>query len=230
MKDKHQTKRRISKSVHTIRELRIAFEHMEDYAKEMSKSNLSEKAKISNMKKEWKKVFYKQLSTESAKQLLIEHESRRTRGGALSGAPIEHTTHPGLYLSPGQRPDADGGLPLSGQSGGAYGSYHAYIDSGFSNPAMAQSYDPVQGQPAWPSPSPSMGTNVIQGGRRQKRTRRRIRGGTYVGAILDQAFSRPIPSGAPPSVMQDMQDMWHGGKVGSSPDQIQRHPVYQLNE
>jgi hypothetical protein len=80
-----------------------------------------------------------------------------------------------------------------------------------------------------------MGSNAfMKGGNRKSRKIRRHRGGDIAsdlrnaGALLSQAFSRPIPSGAPPSVIQDMQDMWHGKAVGPSPDQIQRQPTYQL--
>jgi hypothetical protein len=49
-----------------------------------------------------------------------------------------------------------------------------------------------------------------------------------MGALLSQAFTRPIPSGQPPGVLQDMQDIFHGKTVGPSPDQVQRGVSYQL--
>jgi hypothetical protein len=39
---------------------------------------------------------------------------------------------------------------------------------------------------------------------------------------------RPIPSSSPPGILQDMQDMWYGEKMGSSPDQVQRGIDYKL--
>jgi hypothetical protein len=108
-----------------------------------------------------------------------------------------------------------------------------YVDGGFWNPEKAST---VPGFSQWPSPLKGMGSNaVMKGGNRNKsRKIRRHRGGDIAsdlrnaGALLSQAFTRPIPSGAPPSIVQDMQDMWHGKAVGVSPDQFQRQPTYQL--
>jgi hypothetical protein len=230
-----RTIRRTSKQIQSIPALRAAFEGMEQHVRDVSAMTISEKMKIKRIRDEWNRIFSRALTVASAEALLKEYASRTT-GGTLSPAPLDHATRAGLYLAPGQIPDADGGIPLSGQAGGAYGSYHSYVDSGFSNPAMAQSYDPVDGQSPWPTPSPTTGSNLV-GGRRAKpsrSTKRRVRGGafagTYVGAVLDQAFQRPISSSAPPGVLQDMQDMWHGGKVGDSPDQVQRAVHYRVPE
>lgn len=220
-------------TIRHIPELRRGFEDMERHVRNVATMSISEKAKIKQIRDHWYQIFSRRLSVASATVLLKEHTPKRaSKGGArLDAAPLDHTTRPGIYLAPGQVPDVDGGLPLSGQTGGAFGSYLAYVNSGFFNPNIAQSYDPVKGQPAWPAPSTSMGSNLVQGGARKKKgTRRRVRGGSYAGAVLDQAFQRPISSSAPPSIMQDMQDMWHGGKVGASPDSVQRHPVYQLQD
>ena len=54
--------------------------------------------------------------------------------------------------------------------------------------------------------------------------RRKIRGGN---ALLTQAFNRPFPSSTPPSIGQDMQDMFRGANAGISPDHIQ-NPVQDI--
>jgi hypothetical protein len=222
--------------VHTIRELRTSFEHMEEYTKSVAETSTSKDGKIKLIRSEWQKVFFKPLARESAAALLEEHSThkgrRRTRkrGGAmaLSGAPVEHMTRPGLYLAPGHIPNADGGLALSGQSGGAspYGSFIEYIDHGFGNPEIAES------RPAdWPSPAANMGSNRVGGGKKGRRVRRG--GGVFnpIGdifrPIVDEALSRPFSSSAPSSPLQDAQIAWKGQQHSLNPDQSHRSLSYQ---
>jgi len=182
------------------------------------------------LRKEWLKVFNKPLDKKSADTFLEDRMSksgrriRHTGGGPLEGAPVEYAQRAGLYLAPSSLPGSDGGLPASGQAGGGFGSFVQYVANGFSNPEIAQTYDPVPGQTTWPVPFLSTGSNQT-GGRRK--SRRKIRGGS-IGAMLSQAFTHPIPSMIPPGPLQDAQDMFHGKEVGASPDQVQRSPEYQL--
>jgi hypothetical protein len=172
---------------------------------------------------------------------LLRHSLRHTRkhhGGSapLSGAPLDDVTRQGVYLAPNSIP-VKGHLPLSSEmSGGAapFGTYIDYVHSGFRNPEDSVSYDPVQGQQAWPVPYSSTGSNAVsnavsntvtnavtKGGRRTLRAKG---GNPFFSqpAVVTQAFIRPITSSAPASNLQDMQNMWYGAAVGSSPDQIQR--------
>jgi hypothetical protein len=233
-----RTTRRAKKQngVHTIRELRTSFEHMEEYTKSVAETSASKDGKIKLIRAEWQKVFFKPLARESAAALLEEHSShikgrRRTRkrGGAmaLSGAPVEHMTRPGLYLAPGHIPNADGGLALSGQAGGGsapYGSFVEYIDHGFGNPEIAGS-SPVD----WPTPAANMGSNRVGGGKKGRRVRRG--GGNPLGdmvrPIVDEALSRPFSSSAPSSPLQDAQLAWKGQHYGLNPDQSHRPISYQ---
>jgi hypothetical protein len=117
--------------------------------------------------------------------------------------------------------------------GGGYGNYVDYINSGFANPEMSISYDPVPGQQAWPVPYPNTGSNHVKGGRRKKTSRkvRRSQGGSLaqdIGANLSQAFMHPFGSMQPPGILQDMQSMAFGSQVGASPDQVQR-PVNEVH-
>jgi len=249
---KHTTSQK--KGIDSIPELRRAFEHIEQFvdaklAKKESKENISK-----DLRKEWFKVFHKELKKPAAEafvhdrsnEVLTKHERRRTvrKGGSLqplAGAPLDYTTRPGIYLAPGQRPDANGGLPLSrvqsgGVQGGApYGSFVQYVDNGFFNPEIAQSYDPVPGQPTWPRPAADMGSNVFKGGKRK--THRKIRGKSQHGGYpfedaveaVSHAFgSRLIPSSVPPSALRDAETWMRSGTLGASPDQVQRRPDYQL--
>jgi len=228
----HKTRKHSNhgKGVYSIPELRRSFEHIEAFVDEKLKTKDS-KEKISRyLRKEWQSVFRKPLDKKSADAFLEDRMSKSNRrvrhaGGAmLEGAPVDYTQRAGLYLAPSGLPGKDGGLPESGQMGGGFGSFVQYVANGFSDPEIAHQYDPVAGQAKWPMPFLSTGSNQA-GGRRK--SRRKIRGGS-IGSFLSQVFTRPIPSDVPPGPLQDAQDMLHGKQVGTSPDQVQRTPDYQL--
>jgi hypothetical protein len=237
-----RTTRSHKKGIYSIPELRRSFEHMEQFVNQKIRSRESKEKLCKDLQKEWKAVFMKTLDKKSAMAFVedrmnhgTQRRTVRKRGGAspLGGAPIDYITRPGMNLAPGSIPTNAGHLPLSSGAPSTFGSYIKYVDSGFWNPEKAST---VPGFAQWPSPLKGMGSNaVMKGGNRNKsRKIRRHRGGDLTatlrnsGALISQAFSRPIPSGAPPSIIQDMQDMWHGKAVGVSPDQVQRQPTYQI--
>jgi len=231
----HKTKKHSKSGVTTIPQLRRLFEGIEEFvdsriAKRESKESLSKE-----LRKEWKRVFHKELDKKEADAFVehrmgpskvLRHQHTRKRGGGpLAGAPLEYTTRAGLYLAPSAIP-VNGSLPYSSQmSGGGFGSYIDYVNGGFWNPQMSITYDPVKGQQAWPVPYSDTGSNLVnnavKGGKRGKKQS----GGN---APLTQAFERPFPSGSPPTVGQDLQDMWHGAATGSSPQQLQR-PINEVH-
>ena len=220
------------KGVHTIPELRRAFEHIEEAVDEMIQSKNSKETMVPHLRKEWMKVFHKSLDKKSADAMIAHrmesrHHVRAHKGGAaLAGAPLDNVTRPGIYLDQGRIPGADGGLTKT--VGGGYGSYVQYVDSGFSNPEIAQQSDPVGGQSVFPmAPPVGMGSNAftpsMKGG---KRKTRKFRGGM---AALQQAFLRPIPADVPPTNPAfDLQRMINGVTSNASPDQTQRPPTYSL--
>lgn len=119
-------------------------------------------------------------------------------------AALDASTRAGVYLAPGQIPTAQGTLPLSSGAASVYGSFTDYVSKGFTNPEIAQQYDPVKGQAAWPVP--------MKGGRAPRRP---VHGGSLTGSAISQAFMRPIgPSEGPSSVLSDMQRMYYGSTVG----------------
>ena len=234
----HQTRKHSNhgKGIYSIPELRRSFEHIESFVDEKLKSKDSKEKISKDLRKEWLKVFNKQLDKKSADAFLEDrmskshgvrttrHTRRHTGGGPLEGAPVEYSHRAGLYLAPSGLPGKDNGLPESGQTGGGFGSFVQYVATGFSNPEIAQTYDPVPGQAKWPVPFLSTGSNQAGG---KRKSRRKIRGGS-IGSLLSQAFTHPISSMIPPGPLQDAQDMWHGKEVGASPDQVQRSPEYQM--
>jgi len=237
-----KTRKQVAKKgIYSIPELRRAFEHIEEVADQMIQKNMTKEAMIKQFRKEWSQTFHKALDKKSADAFLVHRmeTKRRVRGGAapIAGAPLDSTLRPGIYLDQGRIPGADGGLTSTvggGEEkepavvGGGYGSYVQYVDRGFFNPEIAQQYDPVRGQTAFPiAPRIDMGSNAfppLRGGKRGRKTRK-SRGGS---AILEQAYMRPIPADVPTSVMFDVQSKLSGISSGLSPDLTQSRPNYQL--
>ena len=236
-----------SKGIYSIPELRRSFEHIESYVNGKIAHKESKEKLVKDLRKEWSKVFFKDLDKKSAESFVSDrlskkHKRRTLRGGAtaLAGAPLDYTTRQGVYLAPGQIPTAAGHLPLSDGSISSYGSFVPYVDKGFWNPEPAQSYDPVPGQTRFPTSVPAgMGSNVFQkGGKTPIRERRQTRkgkgnrnGGGLIrdmGTVLSQVFTHPASPSAPPSIFKDGQDIWYGKSAGPSPDQVQLLPVYNL--
>jgi hypothetical protein len=237
-----------SKGIYSIPELRRSFEHIESYINEKIAKKESKEKLVKDLRKEWSKVFFKDLDKKSADSFVSDRlnkkQTRRTiKGGAalagapLAGAPLDSTLRQGIYLAPGQIPDIAGHLPLSDGIKSSFGSFIPYVDKGFWNPEPGHSYDPVPGQIRFPISVPvGMGSNLFKGGRRQLRKNRQTKklkrhGGGLIqnmGTIISQAFTHPASSSVPPSILKDGQDIWYGKNVGPSPDQVERLPLYKI--
>ena len=253
-----KTRKHSKSEVHTIPQLRRLFENIEEFVELRIEKHESKDKLSKELQKEWKRVFMKELDKKHADAFIEDRMKTKKilrhtikKGGALgaplAGAPLDYSTRQGVYLAPNSIP-VNGQLPLSncGQNGGSgYGSYVDYISSGFWNPEIASTYDPVQGQQPWPKPYASTGSNevtggamdneykneLVKGGRRLSKKSKKskklriVRGGN---ALLTQAFTRPFNLDAPPSILQDMQSMAYGQNVGPSYDQVQR-PITESN-
>jgi hypothetical protein len=232
-----------SKGIYSIPELRRSFEHIESYINGKIAKKESKEKLVKDLRKEWSKVFFKDLDKKSADSFvsdrLSKKQTRRTLkgGAALAGAPLDSTLRQGIYLAPGQIPDIRGHLPLSDGSKSSFGSFIPYVDKGFWNPEPGRSYDPLVGQIRFPTSVPAgMGSNLFKGGRRQIREIRQTRknnrrGGGLIqnmGTVISQAFTHPASSSVPPSILKDTQDIWYGKNVGPSPDQVERLPLYKI--
>jgi len=233
---KHHTGKK-TKGIYSIPELRRSFEHIESYINNKIILKESKEQIIKDLRKEWTKVFFKDLDKKSAEAFVSEklskkhvyrHKTAKRRGGAnpISGSPLDYTTRQGIYLAPESIPK-DGHLPFSDGTKSNYGSYIPYVDKGFSIPEPGSLFDPVPGQPSWPQVPQGMGSNAVHFGSKGGKRRKTRRGGG-LGTILSQAFSHPIPASAPPGRLQDIQDMWYGKNVGPSSDQVERTPNYIL--
>jgi hypothetical protein len=251
---KHRSEKK-QKGIYSIPELRRSFEHIEEYVNEKIALKESKEKLVKDLRKEWSRVFFKELDKKSAEafvsdRLSKKHSPRRKtakhRGGAgaqlantytpIAGAPNDYTTRQGIYLAPGQPPTAQGHLPLSDGGKSNFGSYIPYVDKGFdvSIPERGQPLDQfgIPGQTRFPTSTPvGMGDNTVHFGSKSggsRRSRKARRGGALLGSTLSQAFNRPISASSPPSILQDGQDLWYGKNVGPSPDQVQRGVEYRL--
>lgn len=218
------------KKIYSIPELRRSFEHIEEYVDSKIQEGKTKDHIVKDLKKEWKNVFFKELTTQSAKAFVDDRNKskRKTKwqtkrqakeqkgGGPLAGAPLDYTTRQGIYLPPGQIP-VDGHLP---SNSGNFGSFVDYVSKGFWNPEPAQSYDPVQGQTRFPTSVPvGMGSNTVGG----KRTLRCKRSKGSKGTKKSKGGFIRLPSSIPASPFQDLMDISKGMlPVGPSPHQIQR--------
>jgi len=249
MKDKTDKEQ----GIFTIPELRVAFDHIEDFLHD-SLSSKSVEQTIFLLKDEWKKTFHKELDDESAKTY-VEHvaeemkrghrrnKNRRTqrkrrvqKGGgaqdatapamALNGAPINFAMRPGIY-------------PAQGQTTG-YGPVTEYVSSGFNISVPQQGYKIDQdtnlmGARLYPTAPGQSGTLSLQGG---KRNRSRRSKGRKHGGGLPQLFNAmspaPFPhvynSTNPPGYVQQVQQQFDGRpSMNISPDASVNQIAYQSN-
>jgi len=218
-----------------IPELRRAFEHMEGWVLDNHKKGANA------FQEEWQKTFRKPVDRASA-EAYIEHvlsESKHAKKGKkgsqkhkqynqsggmaapLAGAPLDYTTRPGLYITPGVNQ-------------GSYAQVPAYVQSGFWNPEVAQLYDPVPGQTVYPTRTPlGMGSNLVGGSRKRRPKHNKQGGGSLMSSALDsihQLMFRPIPAMTPPpSVLMDAQTGMRGQTLGQSPDASQTQLQYRMS-
>lgn len=209
----------------TIPELRRSFEHIETFVHQHKRS----KDLVKMLQEEWLKVFKKKLDKESA-SAFVNHtvkESSQSGGGQLTGAPLDYTTRPGLYISPGINQ-------------GSYAQVPNYVSSGFWNPEPGQSYDRVIGQTVYPDRTPAgLGSNTViglkmSGGRKtQKRKQSGKQSGgdplTTIGTALNQFLFKPIASSIPASIPQDAMSAFKGQTIGPSPLAYQNKLDYQMS-
>jgi hypothetical protein len=212
----------------TIPELRRSFEHIETFVHQHKRS----KDLVKMLQEEWLKVFKKKLDKESA-SAFVNHTVKESGmiggGGQLTGAPLDYTMRPGLYISPGI-------------DQGSYARVPNYVSSGFWNPEPGQSYDRVIGQTVYPDRTPAgLGDNTVIGlkiggggnssSRKTKKNKRKQSGGDplrTLGTALNQFLFRPIDSTSPPSVAQDVLTASKGESLGPSPLSYQNKLDYQM--
>ncbi len=175
------------KSSMTIPQLRKSFEHIETYAK---------KHDISSFRKEWKRVFGKQISESAAKDYVSflkssSNDSTSQKGGGqvLSGAPLDYTTRAGAD------PATAAQVP-------------PYVQSGFGFANM-DSFRLMSGkEDITPRIPAGMGSNEVKsGGGKKRRTRtKKQKGGAFpsLSTAVSEMMSRPFTMNSPPNVLNDL--------------------------
>lgn len=204
-----------SEGIFTIPELRRSFEYIEHRVHTMIQDQKPKDEIIRDIRKDWFRVFRKELPKRSATEFVEEcmsHSSkkkgtRKHRGGSmtsLQGAPLLHDLRQGEYHFSSQ--GGMGDYWLKGLSVGI--------------PEIA-----APGKAEWPHPVQDMALPTpMKGGNRKVR---RSGGGTQLlGTIIDQAFTRPFSASEPSNLLQHTQRMWAGQYVDSSSDQVQRELTY----
>jgi|LauGreDrversion4_2_1035121.scaffolds.fasta_scaffold06154_2 hypothetical protein len=235
---KQTTKKRHLHGIKTIPELRQSFDYIDEFVKQRVQSGIPKEQLVKEIQTEWYRVFGKRIqkknATAFAEHLLQQMKGRRslramtrkTKGGA---APfMDPTTQPGTYLSSGQIPTPGGQYPMANGAPSVYGSLTQYIHKGFAYPEIAG-----KGEYESPMPSATMGSNrALMGGGRPLGGGRK-KGGAILDSLrssITQAFARPIPSDAPPSVLQTAQSGWNGRPIGLSPNPVQHPTNYALKD
>jgi hypothetical protein len=151
--------------VHTIPELRRAFEEIDRFVKSKHPTTQEFQAK-------WKQIFGKQVSTESAQDYLsFVRESVKTaiqKGGA---APLSYDMRAGADIP--------------------FGNFPPYVSSGFGVSVPRDSF-PESYQAGAPNPSPAQAT-LLKGGARKTRKIRKQKGGGMITEMMTRLFPASSP-------------------------------------
>lgn len=191
-----------SKAHHmTIPELRKAFERVDQFI-QSKVSKLSEKEGKVVFKKEWKRIFGKDVSDQAAAEYL--HFVKAQKGQKGGYAPL------GYEMSPGSTPTVQA-LP--------------YVQDGFGfankdSCTLGGSKDYLLAVPGISLSGAVKNTTVAGGGRRTTRkglsSRRQGGGGTFA-ATLSEFMARPFGMSSPPSALQVLGNISTGGNSFASP-------------
>ena len=165
----------------TIPALKHSFDSLDHAVADILRSNLGQKQAVKKFQEQWRRIFGRPVDAVAAAAYLQVkgrgklRGTRKQRGGALSGAPVDFQTRPGVD--------------------GVHGSFPAYLSNGFGvgvpQPGLFQGCGVENSSPAVPA---SMGSNLVGG--------KPKRGGGIVQAASDALFTlstRPFTPNAPPS-------------------------------
>lgn len=196
-------------SMMTIPQLRKAFDHIEVYTAGLLGREKDMKKRRKAFQEEWMKVFHRSVDDKSADAYLQFEakknkkgsKTRKMRGGAaLSGAPLDYSTRPGIY--------------------GVYGNFPEYISNGFATfgnatnkMAIQESCNsPVQAA-SFPPPYTGFGAASLvsqKGGKKKgKKGTRKLKGGAFpsISEFASAASFRPLAATAPPGdIYKTMMD------------------------
>jgi hypothetical protein len=215
----------------TIPQLRKAFDQIQAIAQKLAAGAITDEG-VANFRKEWQRVFHKQLADKDAREYLehiksmhlVEDGPKRTMrkaatgtrkrggqaggGGPLAGAPLDHVTQPGVY--------------------GTYGNFLPYVAQGFGVGVPIDS----QTRPALPDPALTVSRDVgggallTGGGSGRSSNRKTTRGRKQRKAQMgsrrrnQRGGSNIITSTNPQSVIHDAKTAWEGRQLPESPSAV----------
>ena len=199
---KRQSKtRKIQKGYMTIPQLRKAFDHIESFTVSLLHSTKNADQRRKAFQKEWSKVFHRAVDDKSANAYLQFEEkkgkkgkTKKQKGGAaLSGAPLDYSTRPGIN--------------------GIYGTFPAYVSSGLAFYNDINKEAPLAGcgtENTTPKVPISIGSNEVQtGGKRTRKNKKQgnHRGGAFpsINEFAQALTFRPITSTQPPTTTYTAQ-------------------------
>jgi len=103
-----------TKNAMSIPEIKHAFDQLDRETHDILRSGSQHDDNIKKFQKMWKRIFHRPVSYKSSDEFLKARRSKPTRkftrkmkGGAaaaLSGAPVDQSTGPGVYVAPGSYP------------------------------------------------------------------------------------------------------------------------------
>jgi hypothetical protein len=168
----------------TVPQLRKSFEHIHSYVKKHNND-------VPGFRKEWKKIFGKDVSEEAARDYLAfmkEHGTRAQSGGSFSPAPIDYDMRAGADIP--------------------YGNFPAYVSSGFGF-ANIDSFHAQSGkEDITPILPQGLGSNAVMKGGKRKTRKGKQHGGAYLPSLttaVSEFVNRPFGMNSPPTTSQQTQ-------------------------
>jgi hypothetical protein len=155
---------------------------------------------VASFMKEYKKCFGREITKAQAEDYMKSLSGKKSQGGGAASVGYE------------LRPGAD--TP--------YGNFPPYVSSGFGFANVDSTIGEAAGFTKFPSPGPTMGSNLVGGSKKARTTRKNKKqsGGDLTATLssVGQLFSRPFPAAVPPSYGQDLQGLMNGGPGFPSPN------------
>jgi hypothetical protein len=204
-KRNHNTTRK-RKTPMTLPELKGTFDQLRKSCHEIIRSTKDTKQRIRKFQIVWKELFHRPVDAMAADSYLrvMDKGTRNARslkakqkGGALTGAPVDFQTRPGVD--------------------GVHGSFPQYLTGGLSFYDTINKEGMFQGcgrEDITPAVPATLGSNQALAG-----------GGSLADAAF-LATTRPSPASVPPNAIQDAQTFAAGQALGASPNASQNPLKY----
>ena len=206
----------------SIPQLRKSFHAVESFlSTKLQRGTEKTEDIVKSFRKEWERHFRKSLSVNAARSYINHMREKKQRGGSsgggsgsqLMGAPLDHTTQPGVY--------------------GPYGNFLDYVNKGFH---VAVPEPGIQQECGVKDITPVITTSISQraGGRRSsrqtRRTKRNQRGGLnpLTGAPFAAEF-RPFVAQNPVTFQASLQNSFKAMPAPPSGDPADPAFTYKMS-